>query len=152
MMRGKDVDMEHNSEATQVTHSRTIQKVRRSSSVDLGQSIQIEIEFTDGQAESFRVPFERAPIIVHAIVQASAGAEKERKLHLAQPIKSVSAYSVQACEVLTSVDDKLIGISFETKGGFPVQVVMPKALAQNLKENLGQQLSSPGDQPRRPLS
>src|ERR1700733_13519627 len=112
MMTGKDLGMEHNDEVTQGIRPRTIQKVRRSSSIELGQAIQIEIEFSDGKAETFRVPFERAPVIVHAIVQASAVAEKERKLHVAQPIKSVSAYSVQACEVLTSVDDRLVGISF----------------------------------------
>jgi hypothetical protein len=152
MMMGEVVDMEHNDEVTQGTRSRTILKVRRSSSIELGQAIQIEIEFSDGKAESLRVPFERAPVFVHAIVQASAVAEKERKVHVAQPIKSVSAYSVQACEVLTSVDDRLIGISFETQGGFPVQVVMPKALAQHLKENLGQQLASRNNQPREQLS
>jgi hypothetical protein len=144
--------MAANDETAREGRVRTIQRVRHSSSKERGQSIELDVEYSDGKAESFRVPYERAPTLVHAIVQASVRAEKERKLLPGQSLKSVSAYSVRACEVLTSADDKLIAIQFQTTGGFPVQVVMPKEIAENLHEGLGQQLALLGRRSPQKLS
>jgi hypothetical protein len=128
---------------------RVIQNVPQSSSVDWGQSIQLELEFSDGQVEKFSVPFERIPRLAHAIHQAAMLAQEQRKSYPAEFRSTVVAYIVTNCEVFS--DDQKIGIEFRTENGFPVQVAMSKEAAQNLSEHIVQRLSQPGTRaPRKP--
>jgi hypothetical protein len=120
---------------------RTIQGVSQSGAADWGQTIQLDLEFDDGQRETFRVPFERAPRLVHAIVQASAIAEQQRNLQSGGMVDIVSAYIVQDCQALTSNDHSTIGIQFRTGSGFPIQVAMSREVTANLAEQLARELA-----------
>ena len=71
---------------------RTIQNVPQSMSVEWGQAIQLDFEFSDGQTELFRVPFERTPRLVHAIYQAAMAAEKQRKLYTRPRFQRISRH------------------------------------------------------------
>ncbi len=128
---------------------RTLQNIPQSSSADCGQTIQLDLEFADGQRQILRMPFERAPRLVHAIVQASAIAEKQRKLQPGEPLETVSAYIVQDCQVLTSNDNRTIGIQFVTGSGFPVHVAMSKEIALKIAGQIDQQLDQLGTRPPR---
>jgi hypothetical protein len=131
------------------TRYRIIQNVPQSASVDWGTFIQLDVEFSDGQVETFRVPSERAPRLIHAIHQAAEIAEKQRKLQPGEMLEIVSAYIVQDCQAHTSNDNQTIGVVFLTGSGFPVQIAMSKEIALKAVERISQQLDQLDTRPPR---
>ncbi len=94
-----------------------------------GQELRIEVQFEDGTKEQIDFGAALAPRLVQSLIQGAAAAEKMRS----QPGSAVS-FNVpwRARDVRTGaiVGADLIAIGFATEEGPPVEIAMPRSLAE----------------------
>ena len=114
---------------------------------DRGRELRIDVKFEDGTSEQIEFDASVAPNLVQSLIQAAAAAERIRQAEPGSPISTNVPWRARDVRVGTVIGkDELIAIGFATDEGPPVDIVLPRTIAEktirSILDELRKMLSS----------
>jgi len=96
-----------------------------------GRELRIDVKFGDGTSEQIEFDASLAPNLVQSLIQAAAAAEKLRNAQPGSPVSTNVPWRARDVRVGTVIGkDELIAIGFTTDEGPPVDIVLPRTIAE----------------------
>jgi hypothetical protein len=128
---------------------RILERTIESGTVKNGSAIQIDVAFSDGSSLSIECPYEKIPRLVQSVMAAASAAEKQQRAMPGERIEVNSPYIATESMTGRSPDGNLFAIRFQTTEGVPLEVAMPRDIAQQTVDRLAAELAKPAPDNRR---
>ena len=95
-----------------------------------GQTLRIEMQFEDETKEQIYLGPELAPRLVQSLIQGAATAERMRKSGLGSIVSTSTPWRAKDVRIGAIVGTDLFAIGFTTEEGPPVEIAMPRDVAE----------------------
>ena len=95
-----------------------------------GQTLRIEMQFDDETKEQIYLGPELAPRLVQSLIQGAATAERMREAGLGSIVSTSTPWRAKDVRTGTIVGTDLFAIGFTTEEGPPVEIAMPRDVAE----------------------
>jgi hypothetical protein len=97
---------------------------------DRGQTLRIEMQFEDETWEQIYLAPALAPRLVQSLIQGAATAERMRKAEPENTVSTSTPWRIKDVRTGTVVGTNLFAIGFTTEEGPPLEIVMPRNVAE----------------------
>src|SRR6187200_720734 len=97
---------------------------------NLGQTLRIEMQFEDETREQIYLGSELAPRLVQSLIQGAATAEKMRETESGNVVSTSTPWRVKDVRTGAVVGTNLFAIGFTTEEGPPLEIAMPRDVAE----------------------
>ena len=95
-----------------------------------GQTLRIEMQFEDETREQIYLGPELAPRLVQSLIQGAATAERMRNAGLGSIVSASTPWRATDVRTGTIIGTDLFAIGFTTEEGPPVEIAMPRDVAE----------------------
>jgi len=95
-----------------------------------GQTLRIEMQFEDETKEQIYLGPELAPRLVQSLIQCAATAERMRKAEPGSVVSTSTPWRAKDVRTGTIIGTDLFAIGFTTEEGPPVEIAMPRDVAE----------------------
>ena len=95
-----------------------------------GQTLRIEMQFEDETKEQIYLGPELAPRLVQSLIQGAATAERMRNVGLGSIVSTSTPWRAKDVRTGAIVGTDLFAIGFTTEEGPPVEIAMPRDVAE----------------------